>query len=102
MWYCEDCKKTFVEPDYTLDSVEEYWGAPCHTFISVCPYCGSDEIRTMNRCPICGEYHEGSDDVCDLCQEDITLTIRRIKDEVIAGGLEWDAYSEELAERLTE
>lgn len=100
MLYCENCGKLFESPDYAEDFESEYFGAIVHHFVSVCPYCRSDEIRTAEKCPICGEYHTGEDEVCDLCNDEIEEAIRELKEQAISGELNWDAFSEALAERL--
>ena len=63
MWYCNDCKSEFEEPQRTRESFEEFYGVSHlfpdnHYFIhETCPKCGSDEIEEMRECDYCGEWN---------------------------------------------
>ena len=100
MMYCEECGALFEYPDMTKDFEYEYEGGHYYKYIAVCPMCGSDEIRTANVCPICGETHEGEDDICDNCREEIDGIVADLVSKAIDMGMNWEALSDELAERL--
>lgn len=62
MYYCNNCKSEFDEPERSNITFEEYYGVD-HLFpdshrmdILVCPHCGEDDIEEMRECDRCGEY----------------------------------------------
>lgn len=69
MWYCNNCKNEFEEPERKEITFEEYYGVD-HLFpdshkmtILVCPRCEEEgELEEMRECDRCGEWTRE----CDL------------------------------------
>ena len=51
MYKCNNCNKTFEEPNELITTYESYYGVSClfessnKMVIKVCPICGCDEIE---------------------------------------------------------
>lgn len=70
MWYCENCKNEFDEPDREKKCFEDLYEVSTLFYernyfdMLVCPFCGSDEIEEMRKCDRCEEYCR-EDDLTD-------------------------------------
>ena len=92
MYYCNNCKEEFEEPNRKNITFEEYYGVD-HLFpnsnrmdILVCPNCDDEDIEEMKTCDNCGEYCRFDDltdtteyagggigDICPQCMIDCDL-----------------------------
>lgn len=67
MYYCNNCKEEFEEPNRKNITFEEYYGVD-HLFhdsnrmdLLVCPNCGDDDIEEMKKCDYCEEWTREDD-----------------------------------------
>ena len=56
MYYCNDCKKWFNEPETYTETVGEYWGFPAEEEFACCPHCNSWDFISKE------EYEENEDE----------------------------------------
>lgn len=67
MYYCQECKEEFEEPNKERKTFESYYGVDhlfnsSHDFIlETCPFCGSDAIEEMKKCDRCDEWNKEED-----------------------------------------
>lgn len=62
MYYCEDCKNEFDEPEIEKTTYEDFYEIASmfpnknEMILEKCPHCGSENIEDMETCDKCGEF----------------------------------------------